>query len=168
MFRRHYAAVLAYVRRRAPADVVDDIVGEIFLVVWRRLDGVPPEELPWLLGVARNVVATQRRGGLRREALFRRLGGAVPASISDTHADGDSAVLAALATLAPKDREALALIAWEGLTPNEAAVVLGESPGTFRVRLHRARRRLRRLLDERPDLAPPPSDHQPTCQGVRS
>jgi RNA polymerase sigma-70 factor (ECF subfamily) len=64
----------------------------------------------------------------------------------------------ALAKLAPKDREALTLIAWDGLQPNEAALVLGEAPGTFRVRLHRARRRLRRLLEERPEPVQPASE----------
>ncbi len=55
LFRDHHVAVVAYVRRRAPQDAVDDIVGETFLVAWRRLDCVPGEELPWLLAVARNV-----------------------------------------------------------------------------------------------------------------
>jgi RNA polymerase sigma-70 factor, ECF subfamily len=59
-----------------------------------------------------------------------------------------------------KDREALTLVAWDGLEPHEAAVVLGDSPGSFRVRLHRARTRLRRLLDERSQLAPAISEHR--------
>jgi DNA-directed RNA polymerase specialized sigma24 family protein len=50
LFRDHHVAVVGYVRRRAPQEAVDDIVGETFLVAWRRLDCVPDEELPWLLG----------------------------------------------------------------------------------------------------------------------
>src|SRR5271166_3869306 len=74
LFRVHYAAVLAYVRRRAPAESVDDVVAETFLVAWRRLERVPVDEpLPWLLGVARNVLATDRRGSGRRTALAARL-----------------------------------------------------------------------------------------------
>ena len=66
LFRDHHVAVVGYVRRRALQEAVDDIVGETFLVAWRRLDCVPDEELPWLSAVARNALATQRRGAGRR------------------------------------------------------------------------------------------------------
>jgi RNA polymerase sigma-70 factor (ECF subfamily) len=148
LFRSHHAAVVAYVRRRAHADVVDDVVDETFLVAWRRLDRVPREELPWLLGVARNVLATQHRGARRRRSLASRLAGAgVETTSFDVAAGAGGPVLAALARLAPKDREALTLVAWEGLAPHQAAQVLGEAPGTFRVRLHRARTRMKRSLE---------------------
>ncbi|HTU88121.1 MAG TPA: RNA polymerase sigma factor [Solirubrobacteraceae bacterium] len=165
LFRRHHRTVVAYVRRRAPAEAVDDIVGETFLVAWRRLNAVPERELPWLLGVARNVVATQRRGAIRRVALTRRLGStagsATLGSEASPTAEGvDDRLLAALAKLSAKDREALTLTAWDGLEPHEAAVVLGDTPGSFRVRLHRARKRLRGLLDERPPLASPAREHR--------
>jgi RNA polymerase sigma-70 factor, ECF subfamily len=150
LFRDHHRAVVAYVRRRAPGDIVDDVVDETFLVAWRRLERVPLEELPWLLGVARNVLATQRRGARRRQALTLRLGSSRgQAAVPDLADDPGGALSTALARLAPKDREALTLIAWDGLSPHEAALALGEAPGTFRVRLHRARSRLRRALEER-------------------
>jgi RNA polymerase sigma-70 factor, ECF subfamily len=162
LFRAHHVAVVGYVRRRAPAEMVDDVVGETFLVAWRRLELVPEQELAWLLAVARKVLATQRRGAQRRRALTLRLGSAnaEPAAGSGVPAmlDGiDHRLTAALAQLAPKEREALMLIAWDGLEPHEAAVVLGEPPSTFRVRLHRARRRLRKLLEERVEPASPVS-----------
>jgi RNA polymerase sigma-70 factor (ECF subfamily) len=176
LFRSHHATVVAYVRRRAPADSVDDVVGETFLVAWRRLDHVPEDELPWLLGVARNVLATQRRGAVRRHALTLRLGSDSKPGASATaepeasrSLDGEDGPLRqALARLAPKDREALTLIAWDGLAPQDAALVLGESPGTFRVRLHRARRRLRGLLEERPQSAGPRFRAATTSTGDRS
>lgn len=162
LFRRHHAALVGYVRRRAPRDVVDDVVAETFLVAWRRLERVPQDELPWLFGVARNVLATHRRGASRREALRWRLLRARSERGRVEAADGvDRRVAEALAKLGPKDREALTLVAWEGLEPHEAAVVLGEAPGTFRVRLHRARCRLRRLLEERSELAQRASDRRP-------
>jgi RNA polymerase sigma factor (sigma-70 family) len=161
LFRCHYPAVIAYARRRAPADAVEDIVGETFLVAWRRLDRVPNDELPWLLGVARNVLATQRRGVQRREALVRRLRGSRGGLIAEAVDGSHRGVAAALAALAPKDREALLLIAWDGLTPQQAALVLGEKPGTLRVRLHRARARLRRLLDDHLEHTHQPSEHRP-------
>jgi RNA polymerase sigma-70 factor (ECF subfamily) len=162
VFRANHAAVVAYVRRRAARDVVDDVVGETFLVAWRRLDRVPDQALPWLLAVARNVLATQRRGAFRRDALLLRLhrepGGQQGVDAGD---GADGRIAAALAKLAPKDREALTLIAWDGLAPHEAALVLGEAPGTFRVRLHRARTRLRGVLAERPEPSRPDRDRRP-------
>lgn len=157
LFRVHHAAVLAYVRRRAPAEGVDDVVAETFLVAWRRFERVPVDQpLPWLLGVARNVLATHRRGSGRRSALSARLSsrwtelaGQPPDSNDWCLAEGQGGpVTAALARLREKDREAVTLIAWEGLRPSEAAAVLGESPGAFRVRLHRARGRLRLALED--------------------
>jgi RNA polymerase sigma-70 factor (ECF subfamily) len=152
LFRAHYAAVLAYVRRRAAAESVDDVVAETFLVAWRRLDHVPADSpLPWLLAIARNIVATQRRSALRRDALYLRLQASVniPAADALSAEALTDAMAAALARLNEKDMEALTLIGWDGLRPREAAAAMGELPSAFYVRLHRAKRRLRRLLDER-------------------
>src|SRR6516162_3641150 len=65
LFRDNYGAVAAYVARRASPDAVDDVVDEVFLVAWRRLDIVPANPLPWLLTVARNVLGTHIRGWRR-------------------------------------------------------------------------------------------------------
>jgi len=151
LFRLHYAAVASYVRRRAPAESVDDVVAETFVVAWRRLERVPADAaLPWLLAVARNLIATQRRGAMRREALYLRLRRTTPPAAEQPPSAEEPVgpVASALARLSEKDREALTLIAWDGLRPHEAAVVLGDLPTTFRARLHRAKRRLRRLLDD--------------------
>jgi RNA polymerase sigma factor (sigma-70 family) len=147
LFRVHEPAVVAYVRRRARGDVVDDVVAETFLVAWRRLDDVPDEALPWLLGVARRVLSTHRRAAGRRERLGVRLIATHPGTRIDTPEPGDGRVVAALARLSEKDREALILVAWDGLTPQQAAAVLGEPAGRFRVRLHRAKQRMKVLLN---------------------
>lgn len=165
LFRAHHAAVVAYARRRIPASVVDDVVGETFLVAWRRLDRIPAHELPWLLSVARNVLATQRRGSARRQALLlklRRTPGPPTGSADQPLAAPalDERLAAALAALSAKEREALTLIAWDGLAPHEAAVVLGDSPGAFRVRLHRARRRLLGLLEEGAERPQPTGEYR--------
>src|SRR5690242_18532311 len=73
LFAAHYGAVRAYVVRRSGAAPGDDVLSETFLVAWRRLDAVPEDGLPWLLGVARRVLANQRRGAARRAALVERL-----------------------------------------------------------------------------------------------
>ncbi|MEO9118359.1 MAG: sigma-70 family RNA polymerase sigma factor [Solirubrobacteraceae bacterium] len=147
LFREHHPAIQAFARRRVPAEVVDDIVSETFLVVWRRLDDVPAVPLPWLLAVARNVVGTEWRGAARRQRLWvRAQRGHVKTYESSESGTEDGRVLTALAVLRERDREALTLVAWDGLTPAQAAAVVGEPPARFRQRLHRARRRLRAEL----------------------
>jgi RNA polymerase sigma factor (sigma-70 family) len=160
LFRRHEPAVVAYLRRRAPADVVDDIVAE----TWRRLDDVREPALPWLLGVARRVLSTHRRGDRRRQELDSRLAATQSRAVPAWSEDGEERALVALATLSEKDREALTLIAWEGLTPQQAAVVLDEPAVRFRVRLHRAKRRIKALLEQ--PSSTPPRPTTPVCQGA--
>ena len=73
LFRAHAGAVRTYVRRRSDAEGADDVVAEVFLVAWRRLGDVPEDPLPWLLGVARRVLANRRRRASRDAALLNRI-----------------------------------------------------------------------------------------------
>ncbi|MBS1878594.1 MAG: sigma-70 family RNA polymerase sigma factor [Actinobacteria bacterium] len=152
IFRSFYPRVLAYALRRCDDRAsAEEATAETFLVAWRRLDVVPLEALPWLLGVARKVLANERRRASRRPPD----GPSVPLElvavadaqqpIPEVVADR-TAFAAAFAGLSENDREALALIAWEGLQPREAAAVVGCSTAVFSVRLHRARRRLLKEL----------------------
>ena len=147
LFRSHYQDVEAYVRRRAEPDLVEDIVAETFIVAWRRLDELPHEARPWLLGVARKTLSTQRRTRARRRSLLSKL--AAQPLVENGEQQSDLGVIEALARLSERDREAITLVAWEGLSPNEAALVMGQSAVAFRVRLHRAKQRLRQCLDSR-------------------
>jgi RNA polymerase sigma-70 factor (ECF subfamily) len=144
LFAAHHVAVRSYVVRRAGGGIaVDDAVADTFLVAWRRLDDVPEPALPWLLGVARRVLADQRRALRRRRSLSQRLALASPAPVAWEPPAGVGAELAgALRALTGHEREALLLVAWDGLSSAEAAVVAGCSAAAFRVRLHRPRRRL--------------------------
>lgn len=145
LYRAHAGQVKAYAMRRTSAANADDVVAEVFLVVWRRPEAVPEPPVPWLLGTARKVLADQRRGDARTTALHERLAHQRPGDPAGVASNGDPAdlrILGALATLGESDRELLMLVAWEGLAVTEAAVVLGARPGTVSVRLHRARRRL--------------------------
>lgn len=147
LYRAHADRVHAYALRRTTPGAADDVVAEVFLVVWRRLHRVPEEPLPWLLGVARKVLANRRRADSRAAALHERLADpgsrryALPVS-----PEVDDRVHRALAGLGERDRELLLLIAWEGLRVSEAAEVLGVRSNTLSVRLHRARQRLARAL----------------------
>src|SRR6185437_5496684 len=101
------------------------------------------------LAVARRALANRRRTTARQVTLHWRLGAerTGPALGPAERSEIDGAVLGALGQLNERDREALLLVAWEGLTPAQAAVVLGVRPNTFSTRLSRARRRFRRALN---------------------
>jgi RNA polymerase sigma factor (sigma-70 family) len=144
LFAAHHAAVRSYVVRRAGGGIgIDDAVADTFLVAWRRFDEVPEPARPWLLGTARRVLADQRRGARRQRSLSQRLALASSTRIVWEPPVEISAELAeALRELTGHEREALMLVAWDGLTPAEGAVAAGCSAVAFRVRLHRARRRV--------------------------
>jgi RNA polymerase sigma-70 factor (ECF subfamily) len=155
IFNACYPRVLGYaIRRTGDRAAAEDAVSETFLVAWRRLDDMPAEALPWLLGTARKVIANQRRAAGRRTPdgpLVPLEAVADPdprASVADVVADRE-AFAAAFGSLSPADREVLALVSWDGLAPREAATVLGCGAATFSLRLHRARRRLLKELAAR-------------------
>ncbi|MGA9874801.1 MAG: RNA polymerase sigma factor [Solirubrobacteraceae bacterium] len=153
LFERCHPAVRAYVLRRVPQAIVEDVVSETFLVAWRALDNVPEEPLPWLYGVARRTLANHRRGHLRSAALSARLTRMlVPPTDQEEpmSEEVEPQLRDALLALTVREREALLLVAWEGLSPAQAASALGCSSAAFRVRLHRARGHLAQLLERSP------------------
>ncbi|WP_232676773.1 RNA polymerase sigma factor [Nocardioides sp. R-C-SC26] len=160
LYAEHFDAVLGFALRRTdrPEDAAD-VVADTFLVAWRRLAHVPPghEARPWLYGVARRVLANQRRGGLRRAALGSRLRHELVRIVPDRTAESDGRldVAAALRRLSARDQEVLELHLWEQLEPREIAEVLGLTTVVVRPRLSRARARLRSLLES--DGNDPPS-----------
>jgi RNA polymerase sigma-70 factor (ECF subfamily) len=153
LFEQHARSLLGYALRRVadPADAAD-VVGETFLVAWRRIDDIPsgPDARLWLFGVARRVLANQRRGEMRRHGLSARLRQMLETEVSAAApADVETAqvVAQAMSRLGVDERELLRLTSWEGLSPGEIAVVMEIPPGTARSRLHRARAQLRRELE---------------------
>jgi len=144
VFDENLRAVYGYVLRRAGTLDVDDAVAEVFLVAWRRIDHVPADAKPWLLGVARRVLANQRRAAVRRTSLAERTRSEAPRAPAE--APDAPPILRALRRVSPRDREILMLIAWDGVTVEEAAAVLGCSRGAAKVRFHRAKRRLGAVL----------------------
>lgn len=158
LYERHYGDVLAYALRRIGEHEARDVTAQTFLVAWRRLDTVSTTEaaLPWLYAVARNVLAEQLRSQRRQLRLTRRLEAAAAARALTVHPDVADRLAehdrfgAALSQLSPRDREVVQLVAWEGLDVKDAATVAGCTATTLAVRLHRARRRIARLLDDEP------------------
>lgn len=160
MYREVYPYLLRFVRRRVEADVVDDVVADVFTVAWRRWTSAPEDVRPWVFAIAHRVMAQDRRTRHRRSALQLRAGShlahATPLEFADS-ADAALDVQRAWAQLSAKDREAIALVAWDGLTGDQAARVLGITRSAFAVRLSRARRRLRAELRRGERAEDPPA-----------
>lgn len=163
-FRRHARAVTSYgVRRCDNADDVADLVSDTFMIALQASGRYVPETntaLPWLYGIARRVLARQRR----RKTGFAKLvtkstnsqvryNGIEEDAIADAidAARSAPALTAALGALSKGERDVLELVAFEGLSPSEAAVVLELTPNAARLKLSRARRHMRGILS--PELA---------------
>ncbi len=151
MYAAHGAAVLTYFKRRTDAETARDCTAETFLVAWRRIDEVPPEPLPWLYGVARNVLANQSRSRRRMARLVGKLAGMGPESSPDPEmvvvrrAD-ETALVEAINRLRPPDREILLLACWEELPHAEIGEILGCSAHAVDQRMYRATRRLQKQM----------------------
>lgn len=134
--------LLRYVHRHVGVDEAQDVVAEVFTIAWRRWSEVPSPALPWLVGVARRVVANQQRALRRRRQLRTRL-----ELLHDVTQETSGVVdpgerldaIRRLAALSETEQEVVLLVAWDGLDSAAAARVLGLSPATFRKRLSRAR-----------------------------
>jgi len=150
-----YGDVLRFAQRRVHPSQAEDVTADAFLVVWRRLDDAPvkPEDVrAWLFGIARHCLLNTRRGDGRRDALAVRVAEAPPPAGLAEGLDADLVaqrmdLAAAWRRLSDTHQEALSLTVFENLTSTQASVVLCISPVSYRLRLLRARRALRRQLD---------------------
>jgi RNA polymerase sigma-70 factor (ECF subfamily) len=134
----HLGRVTAYARRRGSRDP-EGLAAEAMTIAWRRLDAVPRDDpLPWLYRTAHNLLLAERRSNVTSPD--------VPEQPTFDAEPLDADIARALRALTPSDREALLLVAWEDLTPSQAARAVGINATAFRVRLLRARRRFRELL----------------------
>jgi RNA polymerase sigma factor (sigma-70 family) len=157
-YDRHVDKVIAMAARRLrDPEAVADVVAAVWAAVLTAAPRYRPERgdaVGWLYGVARNVVAEQRRGVWRQERIAARLSGRVlvePDAYAELEARIDAEagarrLYAAMDRLSAGQRAVLELVALEQLSVAEAAAALGIGAGTARVRLARARRRLRGLL----------------------
>ena len=143
LFEAHRLDIASYCNWRTSSRAdAEDAVAEVFLIVWRRIDVVPPGDgaRAWLYATARRVTANTRRSLDRRDALVDRIS-------QERQPDGvpaeETVVHEALAMLSERDREVLLLVEWEGLRPAELAKVLECQEVTARGRIHRARIRFR-------------------------
>jgi RNA polymerase sigma-70 factor (ECF subfamily) len=148
LFEATNRQVLAYAMRRTrSAADAEDIVAETFTVAWRRIADVPPDPLPWLYGVARRLIANQRRGAGRRLLLHLKLWSEPRGGAGQLRMEGGPAT-EALGRLSDTDQELLRLVAWESLDHAGIGQVLGISVNAVAIRLHRARARFAQELEK--------------------
>ena len=155
VFDRHFAAVHRFVRRRVGLALADDIASETFVRAFAsraRFDTSRTSALPWLLGIAVNLVSRHYRDEERQLRAYARSGvDPVLGNEDAAHDRIDAAaakqrLAAALADLRTEERDALLLHAWAELSYDEIAEALGIPVGTVRSRLSRARAHVRERL----------------------
>lgn len=160
LYRRHVRRLTLYAatRSRRPEDVAD-LVAATFVAALESADAYDRargDVLPWLIGIARHLAADlaryaqREREALARVAESRSLGSDEIAELEERidAVRGTAELQIALERLHLRDREPLVLLGHVGLSSAEAAQALGISPATFRVRLMRARRALRKALTQ--------------------
>jgi RNA polymerase sigma factor (sigma-70 family) len=157
IFDQHYEAIHRYLHRRVGTDLAHELAAETFLIAFehrqRFVDKAEVGVLPWLYGIATNLLRHQRRTERRQLRAYARSGvdSAVAfdtdASIAraDAHDRGPQ-MAAALGRLRPDDRDAFLLVSLAGLTQTETAAALGLPMGTVATRTRRARTQLAQTL----------------------
>lgn len=146
VFRGHYSDVRRFVTRIVEPDDVDDVVADTFLVAWRRITEMPAEPRVWLLSVARRTASNRRRSARRQRSVSERI--ATDRPPTQESGSQSSPTMEAFSELGLVDQQTLALVSWHDLNAREAAAVVGCTHAAFRVRLHRARKRLEARLHD--------------------
>ena len=152
VFDRHYSAIARYLARRLPPDVAAELVSETFVCAFAaraRYERTREDALPFLYGIAANLIRRHRRSEERMLRAYARAVAAVPASAA-AEGSGMAALASVLRELRPAEREVLLLFAWVGLDYGQVAEALGIPVGTVRSRLSRARARLRERIEPPP------------------
>lgn len=162
VFDRYYPPVHRYLAQRVGQEIADDLASEVFLVAFDRRARYEPAQgsaRPWLYGIATNLLHRHRRSEARRYRALARSTAAWEAAerdhqpvehrLDDLAVQGEyAATLEALSRLAPHERDLLTLLTWEDFSYEQAAAAFGLPVGTVRSRTHRARAKLRRLVEQ--------------------
>jgi len=136
--------VRRYLARRTDVATADDVLSETLTVLWRRIDDVPVDAIPWAIGVARLQLANAERSQRRQTRLFARIATIDPPRVVEDHAASDTSYIRdAIARLRPAEAEVVRLWAWDDLDLEQIAASLGISVNAATIRLHRARKKLK-------------------------
>lgn len=157
IFDRHYDKIHRYLARRGGWELAEDLAQGVFLAGFegrRRFRPSEPSAAPWLYGIATNLLRRHARTEVRRLRAYARLPvrEVDPFDVNTLVERLDAAASAPrafeiVARLPEAERSALLLVAWTDLTYEQVAVALNVPIGTVRSRIHRARGKLRELLD---------------------
>ena len=145
-YRHYYRLILTVAQQRLPSLFdAEDVTGEVFRIAWKHHSDGNELTLPWLYLVLRNVIGNEYRRTARADQFSQRFG---PTMLDSMVEQNDDALemRRTLLLLPVADRELIYMTYWEDLTGQEIAAILGCSPVTVRVRLMRARKRLKALL----------------------
>jgi RNA polymerase sigma factor (sigma-70 family) len=158
IFDRYYRQIHGFAAQRLDRSLADDVAAETFLIAFDQRESYDlsrSDARPWLYGIAANLIARHRRAEARQyRALARARTDVVsegPADRLATRLDAQAnraRLMAALAGVSSVNRDVLLLVAWAELTCEEAAEALGITAATARVRLHRARKKVRAVLEQ--------------------
>lgn len=153
LFDRHFGAVHRYLHRRAGRDIADELTAETFALAFERRATCRASDsvLPWLYGIATNLLRRRRRVERRQLDAYARSGVndwvAYDHEAARVEDSSRTAQLArALAAMKPRERDALLLYAVADLSYEEIASALEVPVGTVATWLHRAREAARREL----------------------
>lgn len=158
LYERHLRAVASYVARRAGPELSEDLTAEVFVRAFRKRAVFRDDHgsaLPWLLGIANNLIADHRRAERRRLEALTRLAIARPVSSEASAGMLAPELVGELLRLPAADRDTLLLVVWGELTYAEAATALSVPIGTIRSRIARARQRLGAAIGQPADREAP-------------
>lgn len=149
LYGEYEPMIYAYCRRRFAADVAEDVLADVFLTAWRKIDTAPSgqDALRWLYRIAYLTASNHRRGFTRRGRLTRKLeerGVEFQPPVAEQVVVRDEVreALTLLDRLRTSDKEIIRLSVWEDLSIDEISEVLSISPDAAAQRLHRAKKRL--------------------------
>jgi RNA polymerase sigma factor (sigma-70 family) len=158
IFERHFDAIHKYLHRRIGRDLADELAAETFAAAFERRASCRASDsaLPWLYGIATNLLRRRFRAERRQLRAYARRGvdeGVVYEDRTEASSLGAS-LASALAAMRPRERDALLLYALCDLSYDEIALALDVPVGTVRTWLHRARRTAQRVLAPEPNVFP--------------
>lgn len=169
IFDRHADGIYRYAARRLGQQEAADVMSEVFLVAFRnrgRYDTGRDDAMPWLYGIAVNVISQHQRAQRRHARVLAAVPGAAATDVvADEVIDRVDAaqlhprIMQVIGELSGSDRELVLLVAWAGLSYEQAAQALDIPLGTVRSRLHRIRAKLRRAVG--PNFPPPAQNRTP-------
>jgi RNA polymerase sigma-70 factor (ECF subfamily) len=162
IFDRHFGAIHRYLHRRVGRELADELAADTFVLAFERRATCRADKsvLPWLYGIATNLLRRRLRAECRQLRAYARTGVDPWVAYEDEAAARvDDAALGgrlarALVAMRPRERDALLLYALADLSYQEIAIALDVPLGTVRTRLHRARRAARRELAAEADVFP--------------